>query len=85
TWGTLNADKSNVIVLNHALSASSHAASTKADPSRGWWEDFVGPCKTIDTNKFFVVCANNLGSCFGSTGPADEAKDGKLVGRHSSI
>eukprot|EP01134_Creolimax_fragrantissima_P004652 CFRG4652T1 len=80
TWGTLNEDKSNVVLLSHALSATSHAASSESDPSRGWWEDFVGPGKTIDTDQFFVVCANNLGSCFGSTGPADVAKDGRLVG-----
>jgi pimeloyl-ACP methyl ester carboxylesterase len=70
TWGTLNADKSNAILLHTGLSASSHAASTAANPSVGWWEKFIGPGKALDTNEFFVICTNVLGGCYGSTGPS---------------
>ncbi|PWY97910.1 homoserine O-acetyltransferase [Testicularia cyperi] len=70
TWGTLNADKSNVILLHTGLSASSHAASTQSNPAKGWWQDFIGPNKPLDTNKFFVICTNVLGGCYGSTGPS---------------
>lgn len=70
TWGTLNADKSNAILLHTGLSASSHAASTPSNPAKGWWEDFVGPNKPLDTNRFFVICTNVLGGCYGSTGPS---------------
>jgi len=70
TWGTLNADKSNTILLHTGLSASSHAASTPTNPSVGWWEKFIGPGKALDTNEFFVICTNVLGGCYGSTGPS---------------
>lgn len=70
TWGTLNSDRSNVILLHTGLSASSHAASTPSNPQKGWWEAFVGPNKPLDTNKFFVICTNVLGGCYGSTGPS---------------
>lgn len=70
TWGTLNADASNAILLHGGLSASSHAASTPQDPRKGWWEAFIGPGKGIDTDKFFVICTNVLGGCHGSTGPS---------------
>jgi homoserine O-acetyltransferase/O-succinyltransferase len=70
TWGRLAADKSNVILLFTGLSPSAHAASSPADPKPGWWEDMVGPGKPLDTERFYVVCVNSLGSCFGSTGPA---------------
>ncbi|CDW99490.1 hypothetical protein [Sporisorium scitamineum] len=70
TWGQLNADKSNAILLHTGLSASSHAASTPSNPAKGWWEDFVGPNKPLDTNRFFVICTNVLGGCYGSTGPS---------------
>lgn len=69
TWGTLNADKSNAILLHTGLSASSHAHSTKANPKPGWWEKFIGPGKPLDTDRFFVVCTNVIGGCYGSTGP----------------
>lgn len=71
TYGTLNSDKSNAILICHALSGNHHAAgfhSTK-DKKAGWWDNMIGPNKAIDTNRFYVVCVNNIGSCFGSTGP----------------
>eukprot|EP00123_Amoebidium_parasiticum_P015442 comp22974_c0_seq1/m.36531 comp22974_c0_seq1/g.36531 ORF comp22974_c0_seq1/g.36531 comp22974_c0_seq1/m.36531 type:complete len:446 (-) comp22974_c0_seq1:960-2297(-) len=70
TWGEMNNEKDNIVVLYPAMSASSHAAKSALDPTEGWWEKFVGPGKVIDTNKFFVICANSLGSCYGSTGPS---------------
>ncbi|KZT60701.1 homoserine acetyltransferase [Calocera cornea HHB12733] len=70
TWGTLNADKSNAILLHTGLSASSHAASTAKNSAEGWWEAFIGPGKPIDTSKYFVICTNVLGGCYGSTGPS---------------
>lgn len=70
TWGTLNADKSNVILLFTGLSPSAHAASNSDDPKAGWWEPMIGEGKAIDTSRYFVICVNSLGSCFGSTGPA---------------
>jgi hypothetical protein len=70
TWGTLNADRSNVILLHTGLSASSHAHSTPSNTRQGWWEKFIGPGGAIDTNKFFVICTNVLGGCYGSTGPS---------------
>jgi len=70
TWGELNAARDNVILLHTGLSASSHAASTPENTARGWWEDFIGPGKALDTSKFFVICTNVLGSCYGSTGPS---------------
>ncbi|KAF7186378.1 Serine O-succinyltransferase [Pseudocercospora fuligena] len=69
-WGTLNADKSNAILLHTGLSASSHAHSTKSNPKPGWWEKFIGPGAPLDTNKYFVICTNVLGGCYGSTGPS---------------
>ncbi len=69
-WGELNANADNCVIIFTGLSPSAHAASSTADPSAGWWEDMLGPGKPIDTNRYFVVCLNSLGSCFGSTGPA---------------
>jgi homoserine O-acetyltransferase len=71
TYGTLNADKSNAILVCHALTANHHSADyhTHADKKPGWWHPFIGKHKPIDTNKFFVVSLNNLGGCHGSTGP----------------
>lgn len=69
TWGELNQNKSNVILLHTGLSASSHAHSTSANPKPGWWEKFIGPGAPLDTDKYFVICTNVIGSCFGSTGP----------------
>ena len=70
TWGKLSTKKDNVIVILTGLSASSHVASSLSDSNPGWWEGMVGPDKAIDTNTFYVICINSLGSCFGSTGPA---------------
>jgi hypothetical protein len=75
TWGSLNANKSNAILLHTGLSASSHAASTPSNPSVGWWERFIGPGKALDTNEFFVICTNVLGGCYGSTGPSSTDPD----------
>jgi homoserine O-acetyltransferase len=71
TCGTLNEDKSNVILVLHALSGDSHVAGyyKSEDEKPGWWDNMVGPGKGIDTNKYFVICSNILGSCLGSTGP----------------
>ena len=69
TYGTLNATKSNAILMCHALNASHHVAGVDAQGATGWWDNMVGPGKPVDTNIFFVVGVNNLGSCFGSTGP----------------
>jgi homoserine O-acetyltransferase len=70
TWGELNATRSNAILLFTGLSPSAHAASSAVDPSEGWWEEMVGPGRPVDTSRFFVICINSLGSCFGSSGPA---------------
>jgi homoserine O-acetyltransferase len=72
TYGTLNAARSNAVLVCHALNASHHVAGVYAnDPKNvGWWDNLVGPGKPLDTNRFFVVGSNYLGSCFGSTGPA---------------
>ena len=78
TYGTLNSDKSNAVLICHALSGSHHAAGFHSDDDKkaGWWDNMIGPNKSIDTNRFFVVCVNNIGSCFGSTGPTTINPDG---------
>lgn len=70
SWGTLSPKKDNVILLHTGLSASSHAASTPANSAPGWWENFIGPHKALDTNDFFIICTNVLAGCYGSTGPS---------------
>ncbi|KAI7904299.1 homoserine O-acetyltransferase [Cokeromyces recurvatus] len=70
TWGTLNEKKDNAILIHTGLSASSHAKSHAKNTKPGWWEDFIGPGAHIDTNKFFVICTNVIGGCYGSTGPS---------------
>jgi len=72
TYGELNAARSNAVLICHALNASHHVAGVAADDldNLGWWDNMVGPGKPVDTRRFFVVGVNNLGSCFGSTGPA---------------
>ena len=70
TWGTLNEAKDNAVMIFTGLSPSAHATSSEEDASPGWWEDIVGPSRPLDTRRYFVICANSLGSCFGSTGPS---------------
>ena len=71
TYGQLNADRSNAILITHALSGSAHAAGhhESEDGRLGWWDDCIGPGKAFDTDRFFVICSNVLGGCYGSTGP----------------
>ena len=75
TWGTLDATRSNAILIVTGLSPDAHAASNAGNPEPGWWEWMLGPGKPIDTNRWFVVCVNSLGSCKGSTGPASTDPD----------
>jgi len=73
TYGTLNANKSYAVLVCHALNASHHVAGMYAGQpkSEGWWDNMIGPGKSVDTERFFVIGINNPGSCFGSTGPMD--------------
>jgi homoserine O-acetyltransferase/O-succinyltransferase len=83
TYGTLNADKSNAVLICHALNASHHVAGVYADQpnNTGWWDNMIGPGKSLDTDRFFVIGVNNLGSCFGSTGPMHTHPDtGRVYG-----
>ena len=88
TYGRLNADRSNAVLVCHALNASHHVAGLHADEqgqplpkSQGWWDNLIGPGKPLDTDKFFVICVNNPGSCFGSTGPMHTNPDtGRIYG-----
>jgi homoserine O-acetyltransferase/O-succinyltransferase len=83
TYGLLNADKSNAVLICHALNASHHVAGVYEgqDKSEGWWDNMIGPGKPVDTHRFFVIGVNNLGSCFGSTGPMHANPDtGKVYG-----
>ncbi|PBP18855.1 homoserine O-acetyltransferase [Diplocarpon rosae] len=78
TWGEMNVDKSNVILLHTGLSASSHAHSTEQNPKPGWWEKFIGPDGCLDTNKYHIICTNVVGGCYGSTGPSSvDPADGR--------
>lgn len=70
TWGELNAARDNALLLFTGLSPPAHAASSPEDTSEGWWQGMVGPRLALDTDRFFVICVNSLGSCYGSTGPA---------------
>jgi homoserine O-acetyltransferase len=70
TWGTLSSAKDNALLITTGLSPGAHARSSAEDPASGWWEEMVGPEQAIDTDRFFVVCVNSLGSCHGSTGAA---------------
>ncbi|WP_028281548.1 homoserine O-acetyltransferase [Arthrobacter sp. H5] len=79
TWGTLNAAGTNAVLVEHALTGSSHVA--RGDSSEdGWWDDLVGPGKTVDTNRFCAVSINMLGGCYGSTGPASPDPEGRPWG-----
>lgn len=80
TWGTLNADGSNAVLILHALTGDSHVASSEDLPNSGWWDDIVGPGKTIDTNRWFVVAPNMLGGCYGTTGPSSLDEHGQPWG-----
>ena len=83
TYGTLNADKTNAVLVCHALNASHHVAGVYADQPKnlGWWDNMIGPGKSLDTDRFFVIGVNNLGSCFGSTGPMHTNPDtGRVYG-----
>ena len=85
TYGTLNAAKSNAILICHALSGHHHVAGSYADQPKnmGWWDNMVGPGKPIDTDNFFVIGLNNLGGCHGSTGPSSiDPETGKPYGSH---
>ena len=77
TYGTLNAERTNAVLVCHALNASHHVAGTHADDPKnvGWWDNLIGPGKPLDTDRFFVICINNPGSCFGSTGPMHVSPD----------
>ncbi len=70
TWGRLNRARDNAILLFTGLSPPAHAAASPEDPRDGWWQRMIGPGLALDTDRYFVVCVNSLGSCFGSTGPA---------------
>ena len=70
TWGKLNRQRSNAVLILTGLSPNAHAASNEKDPTDGWWEPMIGPGKPIDSERNFVICINSLGSCKGSTGPA---------------
>ncbi len=83
TYGTLNEDKTNAVLVCHALNASHHVAGVYEGQakSEGWWDNMIGPGKPVDTNRFFVIGINNLGSCFGSTGPMHiNPETGKVYG-----
>ena len=87
TYGTLNAARDNAVLICHALNASHHVAGCYADAhgaptprSQGWWDNMVGPGKPVDTDRFFVIGVNNLGSCFGSSGPTTDGPSGEPWG-----
>ena len=81
TWGTLSADRSNAVLVCHALSGDSHAAKHHDDDDPGWWDVLLGPGKHLDTDRYFVICANVLGGCRGSTGPNSfHPETGELYG-----
>jgi homoserine O-acetyltransferase len=79
TWGRLAPERDNVVLVLHALTGDAHAASHPELPHDrpGWWEPLIGPNRPIDTDRFYVICANSLGSCYGSTGPRSRASDGQ--------
>src|SRR5690606_4241646 len=71
TYGELNAQGTNAVLVTHALTGSAHAAGrNEREAVPGWWDPLIGPGKAIDTNRFFVVCSNVLGGCYGTTGPS---------------
>ncbi len=82
TWGELNADRSNAILVEHALTGDSHAAGPAGPghPTPGWWDGLIGPGRALDTDRFFIVCPNVLGGCQGTTGPSSPDRDGVPYG-----
>lgn len=82
TWGSLNADRSNAVYICHALTGDSHVTghATAGHKTGGWWDGLVGPGRPVDTDEWFVVCANVLGGCQGTTGPVSLAPDGRPWG-----
>ena len=88
TYGRLNEDRTNAILVCHALSGSAHAAGYHSadDPKPGWWEDSIGPGKALDTDRYFVICSSVIGSCYGSTGPMDiNPATGRPYGLHFPV
>ncbi len=91
TYGRLNADRSNVILVEHALSGSAHAAGYHTEEEQaagkaGWWDDCIGPGKAFDTDRYFIVCSNVLGSCYGSSGPSSvDPQTGRPYGLHFPV
>nr|OCA01193.1 Homoserine O-acetyltransferase [Leptospira interrogans serovar Copenhageni/Icterohaemorrhagiae] len=71
TYGTLSSSKNNAILICHALSGDAHAAGyhSGSDKKPGWWDDYIGPGKSFDTNQYFIICSNVIGGCKGSSGP----------------
>lgn len=83
TWGQLNQTRDNAVLVIHALTGDSHAASHGHDDPPGWWEPLIGAGRALDTDRYFVICPNNLGSCYGSTGPCSiDPATGKRFGLH---
>ena len=80
TWGELDADGRNAVLVLHALTGDAHVASHAADPSAGWWEQLVGPGRAVDTDRWFVLAPAMIGGCHGSTGPSSPAADGRPWG-----
>ena len=71
TYGALNSDKSNAVLILHALTGDAHAAGFhEGDKDPGWWDNMIGPGKAFDTDRYFIICSNVIGGCRGSTGPA---------------
>ena len=86
TYGDLAADKSNAVLICHALTGDQYVASEHPITGKpGWWERMVGPGKPIDTDRFFVICANVIGSCLGSSGPASDSPDGAPYAMHFPV
>ena len=88
TYGRLNAERSNAILIPHALTGSAHAAGyhSEVDKKPGWWDECIGPGKAFDTNKFFVICSNVVGGCYGSTGPSSiDPTTGQPYGLHFPV
>jgi homoserine O-acetyltransferase len=84
TYGTLNADRSNAVLVCHALNASHHVAGVDDKGATGWWDNLVGPGRPLDTDRFFVIGVNNPGSCFGSTGPVHPTRPPAAPGAPTS-